>query len=36
MTDQFEADGVWIFVSHSNLDLTKVRQIRDALEKRRT
>ena len=33
MTDQFEADGVWIFVSHSNLDLTKVRQIRDAPEK---
>jgi hypothetical protein len=28
-----EADGVWIFVSHSNLDLTKARQIRDALEK---
>lgn len=32
MSDPFEADGVWIFVSHSNLDLTKVRQIRDALE----
>jgi hypothetical protein len=33
MSDQSEADGVWIFVSHSNLDLKKVLQIRDALEK---
>jgi hypothetical protein len=33
MTDRSEADGVWIFVSHSNLDLDKVRQVRDALEK---
>lgn len=31
--DQPEADGAWIFVSHSHLDLKKVRQIRDALEK---
>jgi hypothetical protein len=33
MSDPSEADGVWIFVSHSNLDLKRVRQIRDALEK---
>jgi hypothetical protein len=32
MSDQSEADGVWIFISHSNLDLRKVRKIRDALE----
>ena len=28
-----EADGAWIFVSHSHRDLKKVQQIRDALEK---
>jgi hypothetical protein len=33
MGDPSQADGVWIFVSHSNLDLEKVRQVRDALEK---
>jgi hypothetical protein len=33
MTDPSQANGVWIFVSHSNLDLEKVRQVRDALEK---
>jgi hypothetical protein len=33
MSFRLEADGVWIFVSHSNLDLTEARQIRDALEK---
>src|SRR5437660_2970737 len=32
MSDKSEADGVWIFISHSNLDLRKVRKIRDALE----
>src|ERR1700722_7946284 len=33
MSDPSQADGVWIFLSHSNLDLEKVRQVRDALEK---
>jgi hypothetical protein len=33
MTELSQADGVWIFVSHSNLDLEKVRHVRDALEK---
>lgn len=32
MSDQSDAEGVWIFVSHSNLDFKKVRQVRGALE----
>jgi hypothetical protein len=35
MADRHVADGVWIFVSHSNLDFAKVRLIRDELEKER-
>jgi hypothetical protein len=32
MMSEFKADGVWIFVSHSNLDFERAREIRDALE----
>jgi hypothetical protein len=33
MADNPAADGIWIFVSHSNLDFAKVKLIRDELEK---
>lgn len=33
MSEQSKADGAWIFVSHSSLDIEKVRQVRDFLEK---
>jgi hypothetical protein len=33
MADKPAADGIWIFVSHSNLDFAKVKLIRDELEK---
>jgi len=33
MSEQSKADGAWIFVSHSSLDIEKVREVRDFLEK---
>ena len=33
MAETVDPTGAWIFVSHSHKDLTKVRQIRDALER---
>jgi TIR domain-containing protein len=33
MSENADSDGAWIFVSHSNKDLKKVREIRDILER---
>lgn len=33
MSEESDQDGAWIFVSHSNKDLKKVREIRDFLER---
>ena len=34
MSEEPEAQGAWIFVSHSHKDLAKVRRVRNALEER--
>ena len=33
MSEKPNQDGAWIFVSHSNKDMKKVREIRDVLER---
>ena len=33
MNENADPDGAWIFVSHSNKDVKKVREIRDLLER---